>query len=389
MNDPSRLPAVKRNKSPRHSGRQSGQMGSAIAEVKAQDPHFKTIIALLGYTIRSMKPHETAANYAGREVEMIRWMASLAALAACSAFAQAPAAPPAFDAASVKVADPAVVRPSDRTVGGPGTSDPSRIHRVVIAMVDLLAEACGVHADQILGGPDWIRGGTESLVYEITATMPPDTTKEQFQSMLLNLLAERFHLAIHHETRNFPAYVLVVAKDGPKLKEVKPDPSPAFLPPGPLVFGRDGFPVLPLGPHTAQILSGGNWRFKYQERSMADLVGNLGLMISRSQGTTPLADAGTRRPRVIDKTGLAGNYDFTLEFACPGCIAARAVSADPAPQPRSDVPPAEAVGDPAAGAGPSIFVAFEKQLGLRLDKVQDVPLDVIVVDRVDKVPTEN
>ncbi len=58
--------------------------------------------------------------------------------------------------------------------------------------------------------------------YEITATMPPGTTKEQVRLMLRNLLVERFHLAVHHEARNFPGYELTVAKDGPKLKESIP-----------------------------------------------------------------------------------------------------------------------------------------------------------------------
>jgi len=318
---------------------------------------------------------------------MKRTCVTLAALVGVMVAGACLAKQPAFDAASVKVVDPEV-RPSSGTVGGPGTSDPGRIHLAGTTMIDLLTRAYDVQGDQILGGPGWIRGGIGSNLYEIFATMPPDTTKGQFESMLQNLLAERFHLTVHHETRSFPAYVLVVAKDGPKLKEVKPDPNPAAIVPGDPVWGKDGFPILPPGPHTAQILSGGNWRFKYQERSVADLVANLGLMISRAQGTSMLSDPGTRRQRVTDQTGLTGKYNFTLEFSCPGCIAAVAVSAAPASQPRWDVPPAEAAGDP-AGGGPSIFVALEKQLGLRLDKVQDVPLDVIVVDHVDKVPTEN
>jgi uncharacterized protein (TIGR03435 family) len=229
----------------------------------------------------------------------------------------------------------------------------------------------------------------ESGVYEINAIMPPTTTKEQFQSMLRNLLAERFHLRVHHETRNFPGYDLVVAKGGPKLKEVTPDPNPAPIPPGPSVMGNDDFPILPPGPHTAQILSGGNWRFKYQERSMADLAATLPLMIVRGQGISMLSDSGTRRPRVTDQTGLNGKYDFTLEFSCSACFATVTVSASaiPAPRPPGDISAEEAASEPAGG--PTVFAAVEKQLGLRLEKTKDIPLDVIVVDRIDKVPTEN
>jgi uncharacterized protein (TIGR03435 family) len=255
-------------------------------------------------------------------------------------------------------------------------------------MIDLLARAYDVPADQISGGPGLTRDSWESGLYEINAIMPPTTTKEQFQSMLRNLLAERFHLRVHHETRDFPAYVLVVARGGPKLKEVKPDPNPAPIPPGPSVMGKDGFPVLPPGPHTAQSWSGENWRIKYQERSMAELVATLPLLIVRGQGINMLSDSGTRRPRVIDKTGLTGKYDFTLEFSCPACYGvAVPVSAVGAPQPPGDASAAAAASEPAGG--PTVFMAVEKQLGLRLEKAKDIPLDVIVVDHIDKVPTEN
>jgi uncharacterized protein (TIGR03435 family) len=71
-----------------------------------------------------------------------------------------------------------------------------------------------VAADQI-SGPGWIRDFSGPDLYEIAATMSPDTTKEQFQLMLQNLLAERFHLVVHHETRMFSGYVLSVARGSP------------------------------------------------------------------------------------------------------------------------------------------------------------------------------
>jgi uncharacterized protein (TIGR03435 family) len=91
---------------------------------------------------------------------------------------------------------------------------------------------------------------------------------------------------------------------------------------------------------------------------------------------------------VTDKTGLTGKYDFTLEFSCAGCNTG-ALGAMLAPRPPGDAPAAEAASEPQGGGFPNIFVAMEKQLGLKLNKVQDIPLDVIVIDRVDKVPTAN
>lgn len=85
-------------------------------------------------------------------------------------------------------------------------------------------------------------------------------------------------------------------------------------------------------------------------------------------------------PHVTDKTGLTGAYEFTLEYAYTG------------PVPRGAMPPADSAGMPVAsdpaGAAPSFFRAFEK-LGLKLVKVKDVPVDVLIVDSADKVPTEN
>jgi hypothetical protein len=96
-------------------------------------------------------------------------------------------------------------------------------------------------------------------------------------------------------------------------------------------------------------------------------------------------DFAARKARVIDKMGLTGKYDFTLEFACQGCrglganmAMANGVAADS---------PASAE---SGGSGlPNVFVAVEKQIGLKLVKTKDLPLEVIVVDRVGRVPTGN
>ncbi len=173
--------------------------------------------------------------------------ATIVGLATTPCFAQQPA----FDAASVKVVDPGLAPPLART-GGPGTSDPGRIHFARVLMMELLRRAYDVAPflpeDQVVGGPAWIRG-LMGPSYVIDATMPPGTTKEQFQLMLQDLLAKRFHLAVHHETQNFPGYDLVVAKGGPKLKEASPTPEPAAAS-GTVrqVMGKAGFPILPPPP---------------------------------------------------------------------------------------------------------------------------------------------
>jgi uncharacterized protein (TIGR03435 family) len=284
----------------------------------------------------------------------------------------------AFDAASVKLAGPEVPQPYTIT-GGPGTNDPSRFRAPNISLFDLIPRAFGLSTDQIVG-PPWLRDLMSSSYFTVIATMPPDTTKEQFQVMLQNLIVERFHLAFHHGVRNFPGYELVVDKGGTKFREVMPtqDGGPASK--GTLMIqnGKE-FPDLP-GPRTITLSNGGLKRTKYQERSIADFVWNLGFLIGSSEGKSVLD--GEHQPRVIDRTGLTGKYTFILEYYSAGsaAVAARfSNGADQAPLVASD--PAE--------SGPTIFEAIQKQLGLRLNKTGNVPLDVIVVDSVEKLPTPN
>jgi uncharacterized protein (TIGR03435 family) len=251
-------------------------------------------------------------------------------------------------------------------------------------MTSLLTRAFGVGSDQIQG-PKWLTDFSGMVYYNVNATMPPGTTKEEFQKMLQNLLIERFHLAVRRETRNFPGYDLVVDKGGPKFHEVTPEPSPGAVDSRTMVRadrGADGFPIT-TGPRTmSRSTASGMQRTKYQERSMAEFVSNLGFLIGSSQGKGVLD--GNLQPRVVDKTGLTGKYTFILEyFDATDVVLRAAVGMQPAAG-TGDAAPAVA-SDP--GSGVSIFTAIQKQLGLRLDKAADVPLDVIVILSVDKTPT--
>ncbi|MGD0499756.1 MAG: TIGR03435 family protein [Bryobacteraceae bacterium] len=284
------------------------------------------------------------------------------------------AQPPAFDVASVKLVDPA--GPFVYSTGGPGTKDPGRIRLGRATMQSLLVTAYGVQWDQVAGGPGWVSDYRN--LYQIEATMPPDTTKAQYQAMLQGLLAERFHLAVHHETRNFPGYELVVAKGGPKMQEsiqrpkTEGDSVPAF----PKV-DKDGHFI---GPMT--VISSGAYRQTAEGESMAELAADLGsAMLSMALGADMTSNSP--RPRVIDKTGLTGKYNFKLEFDCPGCRGRSAMSLAPPSLGGAETQAAS----PGSGL-PGIFAAIER-LGLRLEKVKDVPLDVIVIDRVDRMPTAN
>ena len=300
----------------------------------------------------------------------------VALLASSGAFAEGPT----FDVASVKLFNQEL-KPPWLVTGGPGTSDPSRFRAPRIGVAALLARAYDVSADQI-AGPAWMRDMLANS-YTVIATMPPDTTKEQFQKMLQNLLAERFHLAFHRDTRNFPGYALVVDKGGLKVKEFVPTEPTSALP-GTLAnapMGADGFPDIP-GPRTMSQMRGGDVRAKYQERTMSEVVSDLGFPIGASQGKSWLD--GYPQPRVVDRTGLTGKYTFILEYYDTGIASIRFGGAPANSEPANGAPPTPS--NP-GGGGPNIFTAIQKQLGLRLDKTADVPLDMIVVDSVDKVPT--
>ena len=286
---------------------------------------------------------------------------------------------PEFEVASVKLGGATLTPGMPFKRGGPGTSDPGRITYTRMTLVSILQIAWDVQQDQILG-PAWITepGGTNS--YTIVATMPPDTTKQQFQLMLQNLLVERFQIKLHHETRNVPGYELVVAAGGPKLAESDPSIPPPDT--GPRTGAdKDGFALLPPG-HGAGVVMVNGTHAKFQSYTMGELVASyLRFFVHESFG----ADQGP----ILDTTGLTGKYDFTLKFdprvsGDSGLHVSSAIRAAlPSPDPAAGSPL-----DPGSGL-PDLFAAVEKQLGLRLIKAKAIPWDVIVIDHAEKVPLGN
>ena len=125
-----------------------------------------------------------------------------------------------FEVASVKPAAPpagGVIRPGPQ--GGPGSADPARLTYSFSTLRDLLVDAYSVKRSQISGAPNWL----DSVRFDIVAKVPEGATKEQAKVMLQNLLAERFKLTLHRETKELPVYALVVAKNGPRLEVSKGD----------------------------------------------------------------------------------------------------------------------------------------------------------------------
>jgi uncharacterized protein (TIGR03435 family) len=247
---------------------------------------------------------------------------------------------PKFETASVKRMERSIIHNSL----GPGTvtlrGDPLKL---------VLAEAFKVKVYQIVG-PAWL----DEDCFEIVAKMPEGATSDQLPAMLQALLADRFKLAAHKENRPRPVYALVVDKGGAKFKEAD------------LSFKRGG-------------LRPGQVTFQ----SAADTQGFKGAITMAR--LTQFLSANLDRP-VQDFTGLTGTYDIDLAWVRDPTIERRS------PSGLSYASATAASGDtgadlPAAPAA-TLFTAIRESLGLKLES-RNEPVEMLVIDRVQRVPTEN
>ena len=247
-----------------------------------------------------------------------------------------PAPPTAMAADAPAVFEVATIKPSipDRP-GKLFTVRGRQVMTINTTLNDLITFAYGLHARQIAGGPAWM----ESDKYDVTGQPEGQgqPNQQQLRAMVQKLLADRFKLAFHRDTRELSVYAIVVGTGGPKL--TKNDSNPNGLPS--LLFR--GLGVLPA-----------------MNASLGDLAGVM---------QTAVLD----RP-VVDKTGLQGRYDFTLTWTPDESQFVNMGVRVPAP-----------TGDPSAP--PGLFTAFQEQLGLKLEPTK-APAEVFVIDRVEK-PSEN
>jgi len=279
---------------------------------------------------------------------------------------------PAFEVATIKPSPPPGTGPRPvGAFGGPGRGDPSRVNFQFLSLANLVTLAYGVNLYQ-LTAPSWL----DTERFDITAKIPDGATPDQVPSMLQNLLAERFHLAVHRDKKEGTVYELVVGKNGPKLKESAEEPAPKEglppsppRPPGPPKLDANGFPVLPAGRGPGMMMMNGNATMRFPQASMEMFA----RMLS-NQVWAPVTDA----------TGLKGKYDVSLHFAAAG-MGFMGAPLPPLPPPPPGVPVASTPGD---DAGPTLFGAIQEQLGLKLEQKKGM-IDIIVVDHIDKVPTEN
>jgi len=282
-----------------------------------------------------------------------------------------------FEVASIKPAPPPEVggRMFMGMSGGPGSPTPGLFTCTNCALPMLLIQAYDIKPFQLTGG-----GSFESERFNISAKVPAGTTKEDFRIMQQNLLAERFKLKIHREKKEMQVYELQVAKNGPKLKSAAPPPvveegappPPSGFPPGPPKLDKDGFPEMPPGARGPMIfMMPGRARMKVNGAGIDELTG----LLSRQLG----------KP-VVDGTGLKGKYDIALAWTPDGTID------DPTGRRGPMRPAVEGGGPPPAPsdgeAGPTLIGALQEQLGLRLEQKKGL-VDIVVIDHMEKVPTEN
>ena len=249
------------------------------------------------------------------------------------------AAPLAFDAISIHPTKPGMTT----TINGVTTNrsfaraTPDGYSVGNDTLKDLLVDAYNVKWDSIVGGPDWI--GTTG--YDIDAKVtpaadapPPKLTRAQRKQMIQSMLADRFKLVVHDETKDAPIYELELAKSGSKLPESTPGDGFAKG-----IKGPDGNPM-PIG-YPAMLSRGHLFGQAVTIDSLIDYL-----------------KQELKRP-VVDKTGLSGKYDLSLEWT-------------------PDNTPDDS---PLAGV-PSLFTALQEQLGLKLTSTHG-PVKTLVIDHVE------
>jgi uncharacterized protein (TIGR03435 family) len=207
-------------------------------------------------------------------------------------------------------------------------------------MLDLITEAYGVDADKVLGGPAWL----ETTRFDVIAKGPANSTQDALKPMLQALLADRFKLVVHNDSKSVAVFALTVGKGKPKLKEADPSKAPdpqsnnGCVPQQQPNAPADAIPIIVVSCHNTTMEG-----FATVLRQFA---------------------GGYLSNPVVDQTGLKGAWDFDFRWTPRGALAR-------------------------AGAdGISIFNSVDKQLGLKLD-AQKAPLPVLVVDSANEKPTDN
>jgi uncharacterized protein (TIGR03435 family) len=312
-------------------------------------------------------------------------IASLFLILGSLAFAQDSAKPRSFEVASVKVSPPldqSKILSGQVKIGQ--TIDNARVEYHFVPLIGLLMNSYKLQLSQITG-PPWLM--TER--YDIVARMPAGATKDDIPELMKSIFTERFGMKFHMDNKEQAVYVLTQAKGGSKLKEANADTldeearqKPAEK--GETVVdagdaqvrvkqdGQGGSTTTVKGTQLGTIkqrVQDGNLYLDIQSMTIEQLGQQLSVMLGKP---------------VIDKTGLTGRYSMSLEFSLAEIQAmAQKFGVNAAPG-GGDAKNTEA-SDP--GGGTSMFKSVEK-LGLKLESARQ-PVAQMIIDHIDKTPTEN
>ncbi len=255
-----------------------------------------------------------------------------AALLAVTAFAQEGEPAAKFLAADVHHS----IKTRNSFLNGPFLRG-TRYEMHFATLLDMIAEAYHMDNNDVFGGPSWL----EMNQYDLIALVPEHTKHEETRAMLRQLLAERFHLAVHKDTKPMPAYAITAPNKASKLKEASEGAEHGCKGDVPRVEP----PAIPQFVYTCT------------SKSMADLVADL-------RNNMPMSDRVFYNKPVLDQTGLKGEYEFTLRYSLnvrPGADLSTKVTMEE---------------------------ALEKQLGLKIEPTK-ATLPVLNVDSANAQPTPN
>jgi len=269
---------------------------------------------------------------------------------------------PSFEVASVKPAelDPAKLLSGQQRIGA--TIDAARVDLRSLSLADLIRTAYRVSAYQ-LSGPEWMN----TLRFDVVAKLPEGAKRSEIPEMLETLLEQRFQLKFHHSTKEVPGYELVVAKGGARLKESVLDPS---TPESGVIQSNSA-----LNKKGGVTNTGPNGVIK-------QTTGPKGMHLDIQGMTLPALGEYLARltlSPVANQTDLKGRYDFELDLSREELVAlARADGGAIGAPLQTPEPDPDAV---------TLAVSLDR-IGLKLTPHKQ-PVDLLVIDHLEKSPTEN
>ncbi len=321
----------------------------------------------------------------------IQGLVASLAVAAGALLAQAPADKgPAFEVATIRPAPP-IMEIVQQLQSGKAkiglTIDAGRVDMGFQGLNDLIRIAYKVKPYQIQG-PDWMA----QQRFEIQAKIPDGVSQDRVPQMLQSLLADRFKFTMHRDKKEMNVYALIVAKGGPKLTEADPAPeAPLAETPGAasMSIGTENGPMkIVQDGKGGSVMQGG--QFSGTVRTSVSQTG-VHLDISKAK-VSELVDllTGLVDKPVVDMTDLKGMYQVNFDLPMDDLVliaqrnAAQLGLQLPTSPQAAGATPADLASTP---GGAAIFQAVEK-MGLKLD-ARKAPVDVIVVDHLEKSPTDN